>query len=403
MFRNLRRNFLRTSLTYVSVFVLVIVVTLIWSVLWFLDRITTERSKDFKAIVTEKWQIPSQMPFTYVEPLSQGAARSPGDVVPDDFMTWQFYGGSVEKELARRTRENMIFFFCMDPAKLKPMMDDMDNLDDALVEKLTDNDRGCILGRDRLRRLNKQVGERFTVYSLNYKDIDLEFEILGTFPEGRYDDSAVMHWHYLQRALDDYQRRHKQPHPMADRSLNLVWLKVPDSAAFGRVAQQIETAVDFKHKPVRCETASSGIAAWLDAYRDLIFGMRWLLSPAILVTMALVVANAISIGVRERRTEMAVLKVLGYRPWQILVLVLGEALLVGLSAGLLSASLVYLVIHTWMGGFKFPIAFFPTFDVPAVALVWGPAIGLATALIGSITPALAACRVKVSNVFAKVG
>ena len=45
--------------------------------------------------------------------------------------------------------------------------------------------------------------------------------------------------------------------------------------------------------------------------------------------MALVIANAISISVRERRTEMAVLKVLGFRPGQILVLVLGEALLIG--------------------------------------------------------------------------
>ena len=57
--------------------------------------------------------------------------------------------------------------------------------------------------------------------------------------------------------------------------------------------------------------------------------MRWLLVPAILVTMALVIANAISISVRERRTEMAVLKVLGFHPTQILLLVLGEALLIG--------------------------------------------------------------------------
>ena len=60
--------------------------------------------------------------------------------------------------------------------------------------------------------------------------------------------------------------------------------------------------------------ASSGIASFLDAYRDLLCGMRWLLVPAILVTMALVIANAISISVRERRMEMAVLKVLGFSP-----------------------------------------------------------------------------------------
>ena len=58
------------------------------------------------------------------------------------------------------------------------------------------------------------------------------------------------------------------------------------------------------------ETLSSGVATFLDGYKDLLFGMRWLLVPAILVTMALVIANSISISVRERRVEMAVLKVL---------------------------------------------------------------------------------------------
>ena len=65
---------------------------------------------------------------------------------------------------------------------------------------------------------------------------------------------------------------------------------------------------------MKCETASSGIATFLEAYRDLIWGMRWLLAPAILVTLSLVISNAISISVRERRMELAVLKVLGFRP-----------------------------------------------------------------------------------------
>ena len=41
---------------------------------------------------------------------------------------------------------------------------------------------------------------------------------------------------------------------------------------------------------VKCETASSGIASFLEAYRDMIWGLRWLLSPAILVTLSLVIS-----------------------------------------------------------------------------------------------------------------
>src|SRR5439155_22796157 len=140
---------------------------------------------------------------------------------------------------------------------------------------------------------------------------------------------------YLNDALDDYARKRGRKHPLAERTLNLVWLRVPDSEVFRQVGEQIESSSQFSSPAVKYETASSGIASWLDAYRDIIWGMKWLLSPALLVTMALVIANAISISVRERIMEMAVLKVLGFRPYQILLLVLGEAVLVGTFAGLI--------------------------------------------------------------------
>ena len=66
-------------------------------------------------------------------------------------------------------------------------------------------------------------------------------EIVGKFPEGRYDSSAAINIDYLNEALDAYPRDHKgQKHSMADRCLNLVWLRVPDTAAFQQVADQIE-------------------------------------------------------------------------------------------------------------------------------------------------------------------
>jgi putative ABC transport system permease protein len=106
--------------------------------------------------------------------------------------------------------------------------------------------------------------------------------------------------------------------------------------------------------------------------------------------------------VRERRAELAVLKVLGFRPWQILTLVLGESLLLGLGAGAASAALTYTLVNYVLGGIPFPIGFFPRFFVPHAALWWGPAIGTGTALIGSLWPAWSARNVKVADVFAKV-
>ena len=73
MFKNLRRSLVRTSLTYLATFAGVIVVAMIWSVLSFLDNVMAEKSKDVKVIVTEKFQIPSQMPPSYESGLAAEA------------------------------------------------------------------------------------------------------------------------------------------------------------------------------------------------------------------------------------------------------------------------------------------------------------------------------------------
>src|SRR3712207_5265288 len=78
--KSLRRNVLRTALTGLATVVLVLVFTMIWTVLYFLDLVTAEKSQDFKVIVTERWQIPSQMPYSYATSVADGAARKKGDV-----------------------------------------------------------------------------------------------------------------------------------------------------------------------------------------------------------------------------------------------------------------------------------------------------------------------------------
>ena len=184
--------------------------------------------------------------------------------------------------------------------------------------------------------MHKKVGEKIKVTSFNYAGIDLEFEILGELPRGRYEQSAVMNYQYLANELDSYKRKNNAAHAMADKTLALVWLRVPNMATFEKVSHQLSIA-KLGATAIKCETASSGIASFLDAYKNILWGMRWLMGPAILATMSLVIANAISISVRERRVEMAILKVLGFSPNQILMLVLGEALLIGCGVGLVSA------------------------------------------------------------------
>jgi putative ABC transport system permease protein len=411
--KSLRRNLLRTILTSVAIVVLVFVVTLVWSILSFLNQVTAEKSSNFKAIVTERWQIPSQMPYAYKDQIADAA-----EVSANNTMAWTFYGGTTDP--TKQTRESVVFFFCMDPKRLitydektrkyDSMMDGIDELTldqkkqlAAACEIMESNPTKVVIGKDRLKTLNKKVGERFKVTSINYKDIDLEVEVIGELPDGQYAQSAIMNFRYLQNEIDTYNRRSTTgDHPMTNKVLNLVWLRVPNSDAYNKAAGMIESSPSFKSPAVKCETASSGIASFLDAYRDLLWGMRYLLVPAILITMALVISNAISISVRERRTEMAVLKVLGFSPGQIMVLVLAEALLIGCVSGFGSALATQLVVNQVIGGMPFPIAFFPVFMIPDEAPWWGLTIGAVTSLAGSFLPAWGARSVKVSEVFSRI-
>jgi putative ABC transport system permease protein len=407
--KSLARNKLRTVLTGLATGLFVFLVTMVWSVITFLVLATQEKSKDLKAIVTERWQIPSQMPFAYAQTLSEGAASKPGDVRPQDSMTWQFFGGTLDSG-SKPTRENMVFFFCMEPSKLLTMMDGLDQFSAAdqakiqwAVNEMERDPRKVVIGHDRLVAMNKRVGERIAIYSFNYKDINLDdVEIIAEFPSGQYGQSGVMNRNRLLNALDSYKQQNGKPHPMAEKTLNLVWLKVPDTATYNKVAEQVENSPLYTVPAVKCETASSGVASFLDAYRDLLGIVRWLLVPVLVFCMALVICAAISISVRERRTEIAVLKVLGYTPLHILGLVLGEALVLGCTAGLLSAGFAYLVFTHLMGGIPVPIAFFPAFKVPFDAIGWGLMLGAFTGFTGSIVPAVLACLVKVNQVFAKV-
>jgi putative ABC transport system permease protein len=412
IFDNILRNPVRSLLTSLGTMVLVLVVTLVFTVLTTLDQAMAAKSRNFKAIVTEKWQLPSQMPYSYAAGLTRGAAEHPGDMEPADWMTWGFYFGSIEQDAAKQTFKNSLPSFIMEPEKLLTMMDDL-GPDDCLpgdyaafkasVEKLIQQRQGAILGRTVLENLGKRVGDRITIYGRNiFAGIDFELDIVGQFPPGRYDQSAVIRRDYFNDTMDAYQRNTGKPHRMADRSLNLVWLKMNDHPQFEKIAEQVSRSPAYTSPAVKIETASSGIASFLEAYRDILWGVRWVLAPACAIVLSLGTAIAISISVRERRIEFAVLKVLGYRPDQILVLVLGEALVIGVVSGFLSAAATYVGINFIWGGLPFRIAFFPKFLVPWQAWWWGAALGAVTALAGSIVPAWSARSVKVADVFSKV-
>src|SRR5262249_30456314 len=223
--KNLRRNKLRTSLTCLATMVLVFVVTTIWTMVYFIDNFTKEKTGNLKAIVTVRYDMMGRMPLSYTNPLSQGGARKEGDKAPKDHAAWQFYLGTIDAE--KKTRDSMVFLLACDTSKLpwkekkggktiehKGFFDDLDPMETDLIEKLRNKIDGCLMGQKRLKALKKQVGDRFKVTATDYTSIDLEFEVVGVLPSGRWDENAIMNVEYLNRAIDAYKGPGNSKHPL---------------------------------------------------------------------------------------------------------------------------------------------------------------------------------------------
>jgi putative ABC transport system permease protein len=415
MFRSLRRNLLRTSLTYVALFVFTFVLTLIYSIVAFLESVQEEKQQDVKVIMTEKFQVPSQMPPRYTSDLVALMKKElPTESQPrsfkDDVMTWGFVGGSLDP--VNKTLENSLFMFAMEPHSLLTMMDDLGQKDmpeseyakfSAAVAELEKDKRNILVGKDKLATMKKEIGEEVKIYSMNYKDIVLECKIVGTFPDGRYNGSAVMRLDYMIAKLDDYKVQKGTAHPLAERCTNLVWVRLPNKQAYEQLAAIVNEPGKFNSPAVKMETASAGIGSFLDAYKDILFAVKYILMPSLALIMALVVSITMTIAIRERRTEMAVLKVLGFPPKSVFWLIFGEGLLIGFLSGLICTWFVYgVVLVLFPGGIKFPIAFFGAFKLNPLILVYGPLLGTVAAAVGTFMPAWNGAKVKASEVFSQV-
>jgi putative ABC transport system permease protein len=409
--KNLRRNKLRTFLTCLATMVLVFVVTMIWTIVYFLDDLTESKKGNLKAIVTVRYDIAGRMPLAYAGPLSQAAYVKPGDKLPKDSMPWQFYFGTIDPE--RKTRESMVFLLACDVRKLpwkevkdgktilhKGFFDDLDPIDPELRDKLEKTTQGCLIGKKRLKALKKQVGERFKVTAIDYTGIDLEFEIVGTLPAGRWDENAIMNERYLNAAIDAYKGPANTKHPLDQKRIDMFWIEVQNKDDFSQVVEQVNTSPTFHAPPIKCETFASLITNFLDSYSGFIWFIKWVLVPGSMCSMILLIGNAISLNVRERIKEMAILKVLGFAPSHLLVLVLGEALLLGAGSGAISGTAIYGVANWLWGGIVLPGS--DPFPVPVLAIIWGTSVGGGTALLGSVLPAWTARSVKASQVFARV-
>jgi putative ABC transport system permease protein len=110
-------------------------------------------------------------------------------------------------------------------------------------------------------------------------------------------------------------------------------------------------------------------------------------------TILLVVANTMAQSVRERTSELAVLKTLGFSDAKILLLVLGESLFISTPAGWLALGLMLALV----GRGSFNIAMLPIFLFQTKDVLLGAGLAVLLGVLAGVLPALAAMRLRITD------
>ncbi len=190
--------------------------------------------------------------------------------------------------------------------------------------------RGCIIGRGLAEKWGWKVGSTFQLQSEipPYRAPQpLEFIVRGIYAVDKVKhpatDETMMFFHY------EYMRESVAPRPIGAGTY-VVEIENPDQAA--QVSKAIDALFENSDAQTKTETESAFMASFIALAGNLTFLLN-MIGTAVAFTILLVTANTMSMAVRERRTEVAVLKTLGFSSTLIMILVLGEAIVIGLLGG----------------------------------------------------------------------
>lgn len=380
VFKNLGRNRLRTALTLLAVLTLAVINSVVRTTSHALDEMTRVDSTENRLIVRERWLFPSRFPRRYVQEVGNTSGVR-------DWTFWNHYGGSWDG--SNRT-DRMVLGMATRIDNLRRMTPGLESLSPATIEKLSHERIGALVGPKLMKLMDLKIGDRFEISGRSHPGKNLAFRVVDVLPEGQWSHTFFFRDDYYQDGTGDRDM------------VGLMWLQLPPDANSAKIAAEIERRYSHSQDQLRVETESAGMQRLSSRTANLVLIVN-LITTILLVDMVVILANSINITTRERRREMAILKVLGFEANFIRGLVVGEAVLVGLIGGGVGATLTFVISYlNNHGALPIEIPYLVSFPVPARFIPEGFVLGALVGFLGSIVPAWNAPKVRVVDVFSKV-
>jgi putative ABC transport system permease protein len=320
IFKNAFRKKTRTLLMIGSIVLPLLVICIMGTFLRALERPDPGATRGmFRLAVRHKVSLTNFFPRAYIEKI-----RPLDGVLAITELNW--FGGTYIDSSPR----NVFPRFAVVPESFLQVFDDATILQGSTGDWLTDR-AGCIVGKNLVDKFGWKIGDK-VVLKGNMFPVTLELTIRAIYqlPDG---NAAALHFNrkYLDEALPPFQGL-----------VGMAWVKARDGEAATRLADQIDRMFENSPYPTKTESEKAfqtSFVAMLGNVKLLVTGI----AAVIVFVILLIAANTMAMAARERVTEIAVLRTLGFSKATVLGLVLSESFVIALFGGLLGIGLFVLV------------------------------------------------------------
>jgi putative ABC transport system permease protein len=249
--------------------------------------------------------------------------------------------------------------------------------------------QGVIVGKNIAERYGWKLGDRFQLLAPAWQPKEpWEFNISGIYDGGPSVDKTQIFLRY------DYLDENR-----SDGAKGIVgWyiVKIADPA----MAVELGPKFDAMFANSGFETKTTTEKGFIEGFAKQVGDIGTItvaIASIVLFMFGLVAASTMVQSVRERTSELAVLKTLGFADSRILLLVLAESLIITIGGGGLGLLAAWGVVQ--MGD---PTrGLLPLFMLPPSNIVAGVGLMIAMGLVAGIMPAMGAMRLKITEALRK--
>ncbi|HJU83661.1 MAG TPA: FtsX-like permease family protein [Holophagaceae bacterium] len=371
VWKSLLRSKRRTLLILGTLLLSVFLITVLQSLLTTLDSLSNNPDASNRIVVRHKSGLTQVLPMAYLPYLKQ---QPEAEAVT--YLQW--FGGYYQDP------KNFFANFASDETTLFQVFQEefgASGITEAQLKTYIRDGNGCIVGKALADQFGWKVGDTVPLTGTIFP-ISPRLTIRVIFKSDKPSKEKVLHFHY--KLLEEGVPRMK-----GRVGTFFVRAKAPEDIP--RLINRIDTHFANSSNETLSETENAFNLSFVKMLGNISAIIQGI-TGAVLVAILIVTAGTMSMAIRERGTEIAVLRAMGFRGGQVLGLLLAEGILlvsVGGALGIGLAAVAASGVRVALGGM---IPFLQDFGLePQVALLC-MGIALGVGLVSTFIPAYQAIR-----------